>query len=148
MSKKTFLLSFLILVSLFVFGQSSKSTLSIINLKDSQCVKMIGYYNSSKISNLLELFPNYKAYISTLNEIKKLAKSKTFSMRPNYLNKYQDEKTRIFLSMSQSNSSDVLTYLITFTSNSEDSKIESIVRDRRFDQTASGEKIIEIKAAN
>ncbi len=138
----------LCLVAQFSFGQSQKFTLEFINQKDTQCVNMIKHYNNVEITALKELFPNYRQYLTVLNEIKKIAKAKTFRMKPNFLRSYQDEKTRIILCMARSETSDVMGYLITFSSNLPDSKIESIVRDKRFDLKADGEESFEIKPGN
>ena len=68
-------------------------------------------------------------------------------MRPNYLSNLQGEKTAILLSMFDTHNN-VVDFLITFTSNKQDSKIESIKKDNRFNKPIKKDPVIEIKADN
>jgi len=148
MKRKLLYLAILLHSVLFSSAQSPKFSVEFINQKDTQCVKMIRYYNGSETAKLIELFPNYQQYTTPLNEIRKLAKEKTFRMKPNFLNSFQDEKTKIILCMSKSETSYVFGYIITFSSNLPNSKIESIVRDKRFDLKGDKEESFEIKKGN
>ena len=103
---------------------------------------MVRAYIKTDYYKLSELFPSYKTYLKILNSIKSFAKAKKFAMRPNYLESRQSKKTEIVLAMSN-DKYDVIGFVIIFTSNKLDSKIESIRRDKKLDQ--SPEKVEEIR---
>ncbi len=144
MIKNLIFFLFLSIASLSAIAQASKSTFDqeLVNLKDSQAVDMVKLYIKANYQKLSVIFPNYKKYIKTLDSIKSFAKSKNFAMRPNYLQSRQTKKTDIILAMSN-DKYEVIGFVIIFTSNKLDSKIESIRRDKKLDQ--SPEKVEEIK---
>ena len=143
MKRKVILLAFLTFISIAVFSQTQaeKYQYEIINAKDTQVLKMIRYYIKNDITKVYSLFSDYKKYIKPLNEIKSLAKSLNFGMRPNYLKIMQTDKTVIFLAVNTPKR-DIIGYLITFSSDKMDSKIESIKREKKYDKKADTEIII------
>ena len=144
MTNKIFFLALLCFLNLNSFCQDNNKMQSIelINQKDSEVVSMVRFYIKSNFKEVAKLFPQYKNFISEMSIIKTFARSKKFEMRPNYLNSRQGEKTDIVLTMSN-DKYEITGLVITFTSNKIDSKIESVKRDKKFDQKP--ERIDEIR---
>ena len=127
------------------FSQSNaeNNSTSLFDRKNSETEKAVNYFIKSETTKLVELFPNYKKYISILNIIKLYSKSKSFRMRSNYLTNMQGKKTLTVLAMNNTKN-ETVDFLITFTSNNIDSKIESIKKYNAFYKPIKKDEIIEI----